>query len=357
MDLNTLQGLGAFGFGAIIGWYVYYVNRYRRGEVQLSDLTTLVGVIGGAAITQIYGKDPVLFGAYGIGLFIGFFGYLIFLAALVRNSTNFNIDYFLDGRRKKLAADETIPSDFQQPIRALDVDTRVAGLERDVATLSAKTQQPIPVIVQQQPVSTRDVDTRVAALERDVATLSAKTQQPAVPIIIQGQPVPPVTVPGAVKAEEVWAPSVGAKKVIDACKEAWNDDTKADCNKFVKAVASALGHPDFGAGEFANDIAADFADTNWLSTNGWSSVAGAAAAKTEADKGRLVVGAISGGNYVPPVDHGHVVVVVSSADLFKSKYPYAYWGKLNSVGEQNAPVTHAFNAASVDKVIYAARDV
>jgi hypothetical protein len=227
--------------------------------------------------------------------------------------------------RKKLAPDETIPSDFQQPIRALDVDAR-------------------------------DVETRVTTLERDVAVLSAKTQQP-IPIIIQQQPVPPVTVPGAVEAEEVWAPTAKAKKVIDACKEAWNDDTKADCNKFVKAVASALGHPDFGAGEFANDIAADLVDTNWLSTNGWSSVADGAAAKTQADKGRLVVGAISGGNYVPPVDHGHVVVVVSSADLFKGKYPYAYWGKLGSVGEQNAQVTHAFNTASVDKVVYAARDV
>jgi hypothetical protein len=325
MDLNTLQGLGAFGFGAIIGWYVYYVNRYRRGEVQLSDLTTLVGVIGGAAIMQIYQKDTALFGAYGIGLFVGFFGYLIFLSALVHNSKNFNIDYFLDGRRKKLASDETIPSDFQQPIRALDVDPR-------------------------------DVGTRVAVLERDVAALSAKTPQP-IPIIIQQQPTPPATVSGAVEAEEVWAPSAAAKKVTQACRDAWSDDTKADCNKFVKAVSSALGHPDFGAGEFANDIAADLVDTNWLSTNGWTSVASGAAAKTEADKGRLVVGAISGGNYVPPVDHGHVVVVVSSADLFKGKYPYAYWGKLNSVGEQNAPVTHAFNAASVDKVVYAARDV
>jgi hypothetical protein len=317
MDLTWLQLLGAFGFGAIIGWYVYYVNRYRRGEVQLSDITTLVGVIGGASVLAIFDKNTPLFGAYGIGLFLGFFGYLIFLAALVHNSTNFNIDYFLDGRRKKLGADETIPGDFQQPVRALDVDTRVSGLEREMATLSAKTQQPVPIIIQQQPVA----------------------------------------VPRPLEVEEAWTPTAGAQKVIDACKDAWNDDTKADCNKYVKAVAFALGHPDFGAGEEANTIAADLVDSNWLSTNGWTSVADGAVGKAEADKGRLVVGAISGGNYVPPVDHGHVVVVVSSADLHKGKYPYAYWGKLNSVGEENAPVTRAFNAASVDKVVYAARDI
>jgi hypothetical protein len=318
MDLNSLQELGAFGFGAIIGWYVYYVNRYRRGEVQLSDLTTLVGIIGGASIMQIYGKDTPLFGAYGVGLFVGFFGYLIFLSALVHNSKNFNIDYFLDGRRKQLAADETIPGDFVQPVRALDVGTRVSNLERDIASLAAKTPQPIPVIIQHQP--------------------------------------PLVAVPSALEVEEAWTPSVGAQKVIDACKDAWDDETKADCNKFVKAVALALGHPDFGPGEDANAIAVDLVDANWLSTNGWTSVANGAAAKTEADKGRLVVGAISGGNYVPPIEHGHVVVVVSSADLHKG-YPYAYWGKLNSVGEQNAPVTHAFNADSVGKVVYASRGV
>ena len=39
---HSLPYLGAAGFGAIIGWYVYYINRYRKGDVQFSDLTTLV---------------------------------------------------------------------------------------------------------------------------------------------------------------------------------------------------------------------------------------------------------------------------------------------------------------------------
>jgi hypothetical protein len=44
---STIQVLGAGGFGALIGWYVYYINRYRRADVQLSDIVTLVGAIGG----------------------------------------------------------------------------------------------------------------------------------------------------------------------------------------------------------------------------------------------------------------------------------------------------------------------
>jgi hypothetical protein len=51
---STLQLLGACGFGALIGWLVYYTNRYRRGEVQFSDLVTLVGVIGGGAVLTLF---------------------------------------------------------------------------------------------------------------------------------------------------------------------------------------------------------------------------------------------------------------------------------------------------------------
>ncbi len=58
-----------------------------------------------------------------------------------------------------------------------------------------------------------------------------------------------------------------------------------------------------------------------------------------------------------PTSRGHVGVVVSSATLHKGTYPFAYWGKLDSVGEKNAPVTQAYNAKSVDKVVYAAKAV
>lgn len=97
---STLQLIGAACFGAIIGWYVYYINRYRKGDVQLSDLVTVIGVIGGSAVLKLFPADTNLFGAYGIGLAIGFFGYFLVLIVLVGISKNFDADWFLDGRRK-----------------------------------------------------------------------------------------------------------------------------------------------------------------------------------------------------------------------------------------------------------------
>jgi len=96
---SLLQLLGAGGFGALIGWLVYYTNRYRRGDVQFSDLVTLVGVIGGGAVLTLFPAKTDLFGAYGIGLFVGFFGYFAVLLLMVRASASFTLEWFLDGRR------------------------------------------------------------------------------------------------------------------------------------------------------------------------------------------------------------------------------------------------------------------
>jgi hypothetical protein len=97
---SAIQLWGAGCFGAIIGWYVYYINRYRKGDVQLGDLVTVLGVIGGAGILALFKPESDLFGAYGIGLAIGFFGYFVVLIGLVAMSDNFDRDWFLDGRRR-----------------------------------------------------------------------------------------------------------------------------------------------------------------------------------------------------------------------------------------------------------------
>ena len=97
---SNLQLWGAFCFGTIIGWYVYYINRYRKSDVQLGDLVTIIGIIGGGAIMALFPAKTELFGAYGIGLAIGFFGYFLVLIILVSISKNFNVDWFLDGRRR-----------------------------------------------------------------------------------------------------------------------------------------------------------------------------------------------------------------------------------------------------------------
>lgn len=106
---SLFQRLGAGGFGVLIGWNLYFINRYRSDKVSLADLGSLVAALGGTAVLALFPARSDLFGAYGIGLFLGFFGYLVLLALLVRRSPNFGCDWFLDGRRKKLASDEVAP--------------------------------------------------------------------------------------------------------------------------------------------------------------------------------------------------------------------------------------------------------
>jgi len=124
---STIQIFGAMGFGAIIGWFVYYINRYRKGDVQWSDLTTLIGILGGGAILALFPEQTDLFGAYGIGLFIGFFGYFLFLMVWVRISQNFTVDWFLDGRRRKPSDEYVIPESVLTTGAAMAVDDEAAS--------------------------------------------------------------------------------------------------------------------------------------------------------------------------------------------------------------------------------------
>ena len=116
---TVIQLLGAGGLGFVIGWFVYYINRYRHAAVQISDLLTLIGAIGGAAITGLFPAKSDLFGAYGIGLFAGFFLYFTTLVILVGVSQNFDADWFLDGRRKKPAEPYYIPEGFATTVTAM----------------------------------------------------------------------------------------------------------------------------------------------------------------------------------------------------------------------------------------------
>lgn len=115
LSASLIQLLGAGGFGVLIGWYIYYINRYRKADVQLSDLVTLIGVIGGGAILALFPARSDLFGAYGIGLFSGFFAYFLVLVILVGTSPNFTFEWFLDGRRKRAEEPFYIPSEVVPP--------------------------------------------------------------------------------------------------------------------------------------------------------------------------------------------------------------------------------------------------
>lgn len=91
--------IGAGLFGVVIGWNLYFLNRYRK-DVAIADITTIIGAIGGAAVLALFPTSGSLFPAYGFGLTVGFLGYFAVLSILVRNSENFDADWFIDGRYK-----------------------------------------------------------------------------------------------------------------------------------------------------------------------------------------------------------------------------------------------------------------
>ena len=71
-------------------------------------------------MTALFSRDGTLFGAYGIGLAIGFFSYFFVLVVMVITSKNFGVDYFLDGRRNAFAENERIPGEAAQPVYSFD---------------------------------------------------------------------------------------------------------------------------------------------------------------------------------------------------------------------------------------------
>lgn len=297
---TTISALGAGSFGAIIGWYVYYINRYRKGDVQFSDLTTVIGIIGGAAITQLFGDgSTLLFGAYGIGLATGFFGYFICLLILVAISENFDSDWFLDGRRKK-------PQDpYEIPV-SMEGTTRPAF---------------------------------------DMPGDPAAGGAPGGSVVIHNY-IPSLSVNAP--SGEVEDPAPKAAEIIEACEDEW-DTNKSDCNHFAKAVATKFGVTLAGQ---ANDI------TGQIQAGGlWTVLANGPAAKAAADKGKLVIGGLKGSDQTSPVTNGHVVIVVSGDLDASGKYPRAYWGQLGGVGRKNETINYAWRKGDRDKVVYASCDI
>jgi hypothetical protein len=72
----VVSGLGAVLFGMLLGWLAYWILRLRAGVFVLSELLTLLGVLGGAAVLSLF-KSDVLFGWYAIGLVVGFGAYFV----------------------------------------------------------------------------------------------------------------------------------------------------------------------------------------------------------------------------------------------------------------------------------------
>ena len=72
----SLVTIGALCFGLVVGWVTYRTLRRREGASTLSDISTVIGAVGGAAVTSLF-ADTDMFAGYSIGLAIGFFVYFI----------------------------------------------------------------------------------------------------------------------------------------------------------------------------------------------------------------------------------------------------------------------------------------
>ena len=87
MEASGLATVGAFCFGLVLGWVTYRTLRRREGGAQLGDIAGVAGAVGGGVVTTLPFDDPDVFGAYAIGLAVGFFSYLLSALMLARRSS------------------------------------------------------------------------------------------------------------------------------------------------------------------------------------------------------------------------------------------------------------------------------
>jgi len=292
---------GAFCFGLLIGWYAYYINRYRKAEVQIGDITTMAGAIGGGALLSLFkGKDGAvsldMFGMYGIGLAVGFFGYFLLLALLVHKSKAFNSDWFLDGRRTNPGPNEGYGVDAGGTVHPMDASPVIHKL-----------------LVQAVPSPTGP-----STLNLALADINANAQQ-----------------------------------VIDACSQAYPSNQSA-CNFFAIAVAKKIGiSPDL------TGVADDIVDQ--IRGADWTQLADGPAASAAAAAGKFVIAGMKSTEFSKqPTTEGHVAIVVAGPMNPGGWAPAGYWGSTSpdvaAKGGTGAPISWCFRQADSGSITYACKD-
>lgn len=146
--------------------------------------------------------------------------------------------------------------------------------------------------------------------------------------------------------------TTASEDIVASCERHWNE-FKGDCSGFVKAVAHDL--VDFVPPGVADNIIEFCRESgDWARLGNDRNAALKAVRNAQA--GQLVVAGLRSSEMNPARTHGHVVVVVPGS-LVDDKYPRAYWGSLNSVGDKDAGINHAFGANDKDRIEYFSRPV
>jgi zinc transporter ZupT len=73
--MGVIEAFGALCFGLVVGWISYRSIRRKTDGVSLGDISSVIGAVGGAAVTALF-QSGAVFGMYCIGLALGFFLYL-----------------------------------------------------------------------------------------------------------------------------------------------------------------------------------------------------------------------------------------------------------------------------------------
>jgi hypothetical protein len=73
----------------------------HKKEHAISDIATVIGAVGGAAVVSLFPTGEGLFSSYAIGLTIGFFGYFLIFMILVAIDKEVSIKDVLMGKKGK----------------------------------------------------------------------------------------------------------------------------------------------------------------------------------------------------------------------------------------------------------------
>ncbi|MGO7335690.1 DUF2304 domain-containing protein [Rhizobium leguminosarum] len=299
---------GALAFGLVLGWNVYFVNRYRRGDISFGDLTTLVGVIGGAAVLSLFPNNSDLFGAYGVGLGAGFFAYFLIILAMVKQSPNFDSDWFLDGRRRDPASGFGYGTDTRPTLAPMAVE---------------------PAHPSQQPGGANFHGQNPGEAEM----VRTDRRSPALSI-----------------------PNFDAARVQRACAETWSEKGPAgpfrdESHSYAIEVAHRLGVSLSGS--------SDQILGHIQKSPSWERLVTAAQAREAALGGKLVIAGVKAGAGSPPRIDGQLAVVTGGPLNVGGWAPSGYWGssdpKIAALGGGGAPISNCFRAELKDEIIFVCR--
>jgi len=90
-----LLASGPFWFGVVIGFITYRTLKHKK-DAGISDIASVIGAVGGAAVVALFPAGSNRFDEYAIGLALGFFLFLVIFQVIAWASSADRATQFLD---------------------------------------------------------------------------------------------------------------------------------------------------------------------------------------------------------------------------------------------------------------------